>query len=101
MKPHADQPANGPGARPWGKRMLRLAGFAAVGYLGALVVLMALEKHMLFHPHRPQVGWERPPDGRTQDVTLASADGNTLHAWWCPTEGWEPEHGALLYCHGN
>jgi fermentation-respiration switch protein FrsA (DUF1100 family) len=78
-----------------------LAGFAALGYLGAILVLAALEKRLLFHPHSPGEGWDPPPDGRTQDVRLSSADGNTLHAWWCPTENWEPSQGALLYCHGN
>src|SRR5262249_23300650 len=36
-----------------------------------------------------------------QDVTLPSADGTRIHAWWCPPDGWEAPHGATLYCHGN
>src|SRR5262249_28235600 len=36
-----------------------------------------------------------------EDIFLKSADGNEIHAWWCPTSDWSKEKGALLYCHGN
>jgi fermentation-respiration switch protein FrsA (DUF1100 family) len=66
-----------------------------------IVVLMALENRLLFFPVVAADEWLEPPNARVQDVELQSADGCRIHAWWCPTENWEPSQGAVLYCHGN
>jgi fermentation-respiration switch protein FrsA (DUF1100 family) len=87
--------------RPWWRRGLRLVFLAGVCYLGVLIVLLALENSMLYHPIRADQDWMAPPDGKVQDVFFRTPDGTALHAWWCPTESWEPEFGALLFCHGN
>jgi fermentation-respiration switch protein FrsA (DUF1100 family) len=34
-------------------------------------------------------------------VTLASADGERIHAWFSVPDGWEPRQGAIHYSHGN
>jgi uncharacterized protein len=64
-------------------------------------VLLALENMLLYRPVRSSQEWLPPPSGRVQDITLTTADGTRIHAWWCPTDNWEPAQGALLYCHGN
>jgi fermentation-respiration switch protein FrsA (DUF1100 family) len=86
---------------PWWRRALRLVCLAAVCYLGVLLVLLALENSLLYHPVRADEDWIVQPEGKAQDVFLRAADGTALHAWWCPTRSWEPAHGALLFCHGN
>jgi fermentation-respiration switch protein FrsA (DUF1100 family) len=66
-----------------------------------ILVLLALENALIFHPIRDTEDWEPPPNDRVRDVEFQTGDGVSLHAWWCPTDGWEPSQGALLYCHGN
>jgi fermentation-respiration switch protein FrsA (DUF1100 family) len=87
--------------RPWRRRLLRLAVGAVLAYLGVLAMLLLLENWLVFRPTPASERWHEPPDDRVQDVALRSADGTTLHAWWCPTEGWEPDQGAVLYFHGT
>jgi fermentation-respiration switch protein FrsA (DUF1100 family) len=70
-------------------------------YLGVLVVLLCLENRLLFHPLRARDYWLPPPNARVQDIMLQTAGGTRIHAWWCPVRGWQPEQGAMLYCHGN
>jgi fermentation-respiration switch protein FrsA (DUF1100 family) len=70
-------------------------------YVGVLLVLLLLENSLLFHPLQATQGWLAPPNALVQDVDLVAADGGRLHAWWCPTPGWDPSQGAMLYCHGN
>jgi fermentation-respiration switch protein FrsA (DUF1100 family) len=66
-----------------------------------VTVLRALETALLYRPIRAVEEWLSPPNDRVQDVELFAVSGTRLHAWWCPTEGWRPEQGAVLYCHGN
>ena len=78
---------------------------AAIVYVGVIVVLSALENWMLFKPMPASEDWVNPAtcNLKVEDVTLQSADGTRLHAWWCPVESQSNNHpaGALLYCHGN
>jgi fermentation-respiration switch protein FrsA (DUF1100 family) len=67
-------------------------------YLGIIVMLMALENFLVYHPVRAADDWHAPPDARVQDIEFHSADGVKLHGWWLPHD--RPQ-GALLYCHGN
>lgn len=82
--------------------MLRVGIGVVVAYVGVLVVLALLESWFLYHPTPYTKDWQEPPPSlRAQDVTFESSDGTRIHAWWCPTENWRPEHGALHYSHGN
>src|SRR5436190_7397734 len=85
----------------WRRRFRRWTIQLVVCYLGVLVLLLSLENWFLFHP-APADHWDPPPSEiRAQDVEFVLDNGVTIHAWWCPTESWEPSRGALLYCHGN
>jgi fermentation-respiration switch protein FrsA (DUF1100 family) len=64
-------------------------------------VLRALENALLYRPIRAVEEWLPPPNDRVEDIELITAEGTRIHAWWCPTEGWHPEQGAVLYSHGN
>lgn len=65
-------------------------------------MFLALENRFIF---APVLAWEEwvppPPDLNIEDLHLTTTDGNRIHAWWMRPSGWEPRHGALLYCHGN
>src|SRR5437016_4042166 len=92
----SDGPATPP--RTWRRRLLRWVGVFALTYLGVVVVMLALENLLLYHPAGPN-DWLPPPAGRlVQDVELTSADGTTLHGWWF----WRRDaREALVYFHGN
>jgi fermentation-respiration switch protein FrsA (DUF1100 family) len=64
-------------------------------------VLLAIEDRFLFRPLPAAREWHPPPNDRVGDVEWQLASGPRIHAWWCPTESWRPEHGAVLYLHGN
>jgi fermentation-respiration switch protein FrsA (DUF1100 family) len=68
------------------------------GYLGVILVLLALENRFVYHPTPASESWEPPPSPSFQDVELTTPAGVKLHAWWCPVPG---ASGAVLYCHGN
>jgi fermentation-respiration switch protein FrsA (DUF1100 family) len=87
--------------RPWAGRCARLARIGGVVYLGITLVLLLLENTMLFRPVRAPQSWREPPNAQVQDVQWRLADGTLIHAWWCPTEHWTGDQGALLFCHGN
>lgn len=83
-------------------RLGRFLLFFTYCYLGVILVLLALENWFLFPAAKAETDWFSPPDALTvEDVSLTSADGNTLHGWWAAPVGWKPEQGAVLYCHGN
>jgi uncharacterized protein len=91
--------------RSWKKKALRWILGAAIVYLGVIVVLSSLENWMIFRPMPASEDWVDPAtcNLKVEDVTLQSADGTRLHAWWSPVETGSNNHpdGALLYCHGN
>jgi fermentation-respiration switch protein FrsA (DUF1100 family) len=100
--PAAELTPRGPSAaRRWIIKVVRLAGLVVLAYLGVVVVLLFLENRLLFHPLTAAQEWLAPPNGGVADVYFRSPDGNRIHAWWCPTPGWTPDRGAVLYCHGN
>jgi fermentation-respiration switch protein FrsA (DUF1100 family) len=68
-----------------------------LAYVGVIVVLLWLEKSLIFHPAGPNE-WQQPPDSRIEDVELTTADGTRIHGWWLPRPG---AGGAILYLHGN
>jgi fermentation-respiration switch protein FrsA (DUF1100 family) len=76
----------------------RGARTVAVAYIGVILVLMALEKYLLFRPTSAGEHWLAPPNARVEDIELQTADGTRIHTWWCPVSGAD---GAMLYCHGN
>jgi hypothetical protein len=82
----------------WRRRAFRIVLYAALAYLGVIVLLLALENALVFHPVRAEQDWLPPPNGQVQDLALHTSDGTNIHAWWCPKAN---ANGAVLYCHGN
>jgi fermentation-respiration switch protein FrsA (DUF1100 family) len=89
------------GPARWWRYVLKWLLFCAVVFLGANVLLLALEQWLLFHPVKASENWDPPPSKRVQDLDLHLSDGTKIHGWWFPTLNWKPEDGATLYFHGN
>jgi uncharacterized protein len=88
-------------ARSLARRTVRLCLWFGLFFLSVIIMLLALEKWLLFHPTPASVNWDPPPSKRVQDIELHLSDGTGIHGWWFPTPGWKPEDGATLYLHGN
>lgn len=75
--------------------MLRVLLFA---YLGIIVLLMLLERSLIFLPMRyPHGRWEDQPAG-VQEIEFTAEDGTRLHGWYAHRD--DPT-GVILYAHGN
>src|SRR5260370_11059607 len=71
-------------------------------YVVIVFVLLCLENWLLFRGATASESWAPPPNWCVvEDVSLKSADGTPIHAWWLRGPDWQPKHGALLFCHGN
>jgi fermentation-respiration switch protein FrsA (DUF1100 family) len=82
----------------WKRRAWRIVRLALIAYIGVVVLLMFFENMMVYQPASASRDWEAPPSPDIEEVTLVSADGTNIHAWWLPC----PEaKSALLYLHGN
>jgi fermentation-respiration switch protein FrsA (DUF1100 family) len=85
----------------WWRYVLKLALLCFLVFLGANMLLLALENWLLFHPVQASESWDPPPSRRVQDLDLHLTNGAGIHAWWFPTPNWKPEDGATIYFHGN
>ena len=92
-----------PASRPsWRSRLFRLMRTFGIFYLAMVAGLLLFEDRLVYQASRASEHWSVPPkDLAVQDVELVSADGTKLHAWWVAPTGWQPEQGAMLFCHGN
>ena len=81
------------------KLLVRLALCVAITYISVVLILLALEDSLVFHPYSPSRYWLEPPaDCEAHDVYLRTADGTTIHARWYPCPG---ARGAVLVCHSR
>ena len=67
-------------------------------YLGIVVLMCLLENRFVYPSSTAEDEWEGPPDPDIVEVTFASSDGNTIHAWYLAQPG---SSEAILICHGN
>lgn len=76
-------------------RVLRVILFA---YVGIIVLLMLLERSLIFLPMRyPHGRWEDQPAG-VQEIEFTAEDGTRLHGWYAHHD--DPS-AVILYAHGN
>lgn len=78
--------------------VFRVLCVLAGSYLLVVLVIKCFETTLIHMPSGPD-NWSTKPDG-VEDVTIATADGNVIHAWWLPPT----ETGlntVLLYAHGK
>jgi uncharacterized protein len=76
----------------------RILIILATAYLGLLVVMMFLERSLIFFPSRyPEGNWH-PPGLQFEDAEFRAADGTRLHGWFVPHK--QPR-AVVLLAHGN
>lgn len=81
----------------------RHRGRAMIRIVAALALLLSLSacSSLLFYP---EPGLPFTPERAKleyRDVTLNTADGLKLHAWWLPAKAGVPLKGTVLHLHGN
>jgi fermentation-respiration switch protein FrsA (DUF1100 family) len=81
--------------RPFWFRVLR---GLAIAYLTVVVVMMFLERSLIFFPMRYPNGDWRPPLLEFEDAEFTAADGVRLHGWYVPHEA---PRAVILLAHGN
>ncbi len=88
--------------RSWRIRLIRILLGVVLGLFGVILLLLLLERRFIFFPTTAETAWADPPAAiHAEDVYLPLSDNVVVHGWWCPTPGWKPDDGAMLYCHGN
>jgi fermentation-respiration switch protein FrsA (DUF1100 family) len=68
-------------------------------YCGVVLVLLLIERHLVFVPSSANEAWLAPVDPKSRDVWFEDAHGTKLHGWWSPPD--DPANGAVLFSHGN
>jgi pimeloyl-ACP methyl ester carboxylesterase len=86
-------------------RARRFARYCVLGcyiYFGALLALLVVEDRLLFSGAMIARRWHEPANYLpVRELSLESAAGDRIHAWFSAPEGWEPHRGAILISHGN
>lgn len=82
--------------RPFWKSALRVFRIPVYAYCGIVVVLLFLERSMIFFPDA--VGDWNPSDVQFEEAWFESPDGEKLHGWFM--EHPDPQ-AVILYLHGN
>jgi fermentation-respiration switch protein FrsA (DUF1100 family) len=86
--------------RSWKHRLGRQMIYIAICYVAILVTLLLMENFFLYGPRQAEL--DQPPPGiAVENIELTSARGDQIHAWWSKPNAWQPERGAVLFCHGN
>jgi fermentation-respiration switch protein FrsA (DUF1100 family) len=82
-----------------GQTAIALARAGLVALAAPVLAGCNMIEGMFFYPDRVQ--YTRPADYGLahEDVTLTTADGVRLHAWWLPAQG--AASGTVLHLHGN
>ncbi|MHB8969999.1 MAG: alpha/beta hydrolase [Pirellulaceae bacterium] len=82
---------------PW-RRVWTVLRAAAIAYLLLLLIIMWLEKTLIFPTWTIPPGDWHPEGLSSEDVFFTSSDGTRLHGWYFDRPG-ATVH--VLYCHGN
>ena len=71
--------------------------------LGTLCLLLALSgcSSLLFYPEPGQLFTPEKAKLEYREVTLITADGLKLNAWWLPAKKGGEVKGTILHLHGN
>jgi fermentation-respiration switch protein FrsA (DUF1100 family) len=87
--------------RPWPVRLLFSLTRIALGILiGATLMLVFLEKQLIYYPSRGLDGTPRDAGLSYEDVSLEVEKGVTVHGWFIKTTP-DPMAPTVLFSHGN
>src|SRR5260370_29039886 len=84
--------------RMWRRRLGEWTLALVFVYVVLVAALLFLENRLVFLATAAADDWSPPKNLIVEDVDLQSADGTSLHGWWCPRPG---GRGAVLFCHGQ
>ena len=76
---------------------LSVVGFMTLGWLVLVGLLVLQERRLIFFPTRTLAAAPADFGLRAEELSIAAADGVTLHGWWI--EG--PGDRVLIWYHGN
>jgi len=79
-------------------RLIRIAKTVAAIYVGVLILLVLLERFLVYPAPSPSDGAWNAAQLRVEDVHFESADGTKLHGFYA--EHPSPK-AQILFCHGN
>jgi uncharacterized protein len=80
------------------RALWRVLRIGLLAYLGIAVMLMFMERSLIFFPMKyPSGDWEYQPPG-AEDVEFTADDGTRLHGWFATHE--DPL-AVILFAHGN
>ncbi|WP_459206510.1 alpha/beta hydrolase [Pseudomonas sp. MLB6B] len=83
-----------PTTRTFSERLRTLALASTLSLVGGCSSLLFYpEPGQPFTPERAKIAW--------RDLTLTTADGVRLHAWWLPAKAGVMVKGTVLHLHGN
>jgi fermentation-respiration switch protein FrsA (DUF1100 family) len=80
-------------------RALAGAGIGAAVVAGGLLLMRAIQDHLIFFPQGPLDATPSVLGLPFEDVALTTADGETLAAWFVSPK--QPPMGTVLFLHGN
>ena len=81
------------------RRIRRWLTWLAFGYLGILIVLLALENWFIYRPVTADAIVDRADPIRPFATSISTCrPASASMRWWWPRSG---ATGAMLYCHGN
>lgn len=86
---------------PWPRRCLLTVATLVGIYAGINFLVLPFEDTFVYRTVRPTEAWVRPPSRQVRDITIQTANGTRLDAWWYRDKDWNPSQGAILFCHGN
>jgi len=81
----------------WGNWLFRWARNLLVLYVVIVIVMLFLERSLVYQSQTAAEQWEEPPDPAIEEVTFPSGD-DQIHAWYLPRAG---SNEVLLICHGS
>jgi fermentation-respiration switch protein FrsA (DUF1100 family) len=94
------EPARRP-LRPWPIRLLFSLARIAFGILiGATLLLVFLEKQLIYYPGRVLDDTPKSVDLAFEDVFIDAGDGVKIHGWFIKTTA-DPMAPTVLFSHGN
>lgn len=90
---------NQPVAQPaWRRSVRRFALIFALSYIGIAVMMMALERYLVYLPVRYPHGYWNHNGTNIEEVNFNASDGTRLHGWFYPQED---ATEVVMFAHGN
>jgi len=78
--------------------MFKMAGVILLAYFAMVGVVYVMQPQLLYMPSSASFTTPQEQGLAYEDVRLETEDGETLHAWYVPSQA---DRGTVLFAHGN